>query len=257
MQTPIQDARLALELIDLTSLNTSDTAASIAKLCAQAKNSPIAPAALCIYPAFIGTARERLQQLELADLKIATVTNFPHGTADLDRALADTEVALAHGAQEIDLVLPYPSLKAGDDDSASKLVRACKSLLPDGVLLKVIIESGELQTPALIRRASELAIDAGADFLKTSTGKVPVNATLAAAEIMLTVIKESGTEVGFKAAGGVKTAAQAASYLQLARKLMGASWPSPRTFRFGASSLMGDLLAVCGQQAEPAANLDY
>jgi len=109
-------------------------------------------------------------------------------------------------------------------------------------LLKVIIESGVLADPALIRRASELSIDAGADFIKTSTGKVPVNATLEAAEIMLTVISEKNTQVGFKPAGGVRDAAQAAEFLGVAERILGADWVSPRTFRFGASSLLNSLL---------------
>jgi deoxyribose-phosphate aldolase len=110
-------------------------------------------------------------------------------------------------------------------------------------LLKVIIESGELKDPALIRRASEICIDAGADFIKTSTGKVPVNATLEAAEIMLKVIRDKNPNIGFKAAGGVKDAQTAKAYLDLAREILGNDWVGPNHFRFGASSLLGNLLA--------------
>ena len=129
------------------------------------------------------------------------------------------------------------------------LVRACKDVCGEAVTLKVIIESGELESSVLIRLASEIAIEAGADFIKTSTGKVPVNATLEAAKIMLQVIKEKNKAIGFKAAGGVKTTQQAADYLALAEDIMGKEWISPKTFRFGASSLLGDLLATLGVQA--------
>ena len=122
------------------------------------------------------------------------------------------------------------------------LVKACKKACGD-TTLKVIIESGELHTPERIRKASEIAIDAGADFIKTSTGKVAVNATLEAAEVMLNVIKEKNQKVGFKAAGGVKDAQTAKAYLDLAREILGDDWVSPAHFRFGASSLLNNLLA--------------
>ena len=121
-------------------------------------------------------------------------------------------------------------------------------------MLKVIIESGELKTPELIRSASEIAIAAGADFIKTSTGKVAVNATPEAAKIMLEVIKEKNPAVGFKAAGGVKNAEQAADYLALAESVLGENWVSAKTFRFGASSLLGSLLQTLGHQSHTSSS---
>ena len=190
----------------------------------------------------------------IPNVRIATVTNFPHGNDDIDIAVAETRAAVAYGTDEVDVVFPYKALMAGDQAVGFELVKACKAACGESVLLKVIIESGELKTPELIRLASEIAIDAGADFIKTSTGKVPVNATLEAAKIMLDVIKEKNPAVGFKAAGGVKNAAQAAEYLALATSILGDKWISPRTFRFGASSLLADLLATLGHQSQAASS---
>lgn len=235
-------ARRALALMDLTSLNDDDDDARIVALCRQAATPAGHPAAVCIYPRFIATARQALADAGLAGrVAIATVTNFPHGAADLAAAEAETRQAIADGADEVDVVFPYRALMAGDAETGRALVEACKTACGNRSL-KVIIESGELAEAALIRRASEIAIEAGADFIKTSTGKVAVNATLEAAEIMLTAIRDSGREVGFKAAGGVRSADDAAHYLDLAARLLGDAWITPAHFRFGASSLLGNLL---------------
>lgn len=250
-------AQQALQLMDLTSLNDSDTDAVITKLCESARTPFGSPAAVCVYPAFIATARKALVLSGLSQVRVATVTNFPDGSADLDRAVRETRDAVAAGAHEVDVVLPYRTLMAGDADVPAALVRACKAACGSAVALKVIIESGELKTPALIREASDIAIAAGADFIKTSTGKVAVNATLEAAEIMLTAIAESGKDVGFKAAGGIRTSAEAAQYLALAERILGADWITPRHFRFGASSLLNDLLATLKGQAPSASTSGY
>lgn len=245
--TDLHDAaRLALSLMDLTTLNDSDTDAVVTALCQQAKQAVGMTAAVCVYPQFIGTAQKALAAAGAQAVKIATVTNFPHGRAIVVTAVEETQQAVAMGADEVDVVFPYQALMAGDAQIGLDLVRQCKAVCPPGVALKVIIESGELKAPALIRQASELAIDGGADFIKTSTGKVAVNATLEAAEIMLTVISEKQKPVGFKAAGGIKTVAQAAEYLALAERIMGKAWISPGTFRFGASSLLNDILNTLG-----------
>ena len=139
-------------------------------------------------------------------------------------------------------MFPYRALMEGNETVGFELVKACKEECGDDVTLKVIIESGELKDPALIRKASEISIDAGADFIKTSTGKVPVNATIEAAEIMLTVISEKNRNIGFKPAGGVRDAAQTAEFLDLAARILGDDWVTPQTFRFGASSLLNSLL---------------
>jgi len=244
-----QTAKHALGLMDLTTLNDDDTDQKVIALCQQAK-SPIGnTAAVCIYPQFIATARQTLQLQGTPDIKIATVTNFPHGNADVTVAVAETRAAIASGADEVDVVFPWRALRDGDTESGFTLVRECKAACAlSGVLLKVIIESGELKDPQLIRQASEIAIDAGADFIKTSTGKVAVNATLEAARIMLEVIrdKNKADSVGFKAAGGVRSTDDAAAYLALAADILGAEWADKRHFRFGASGLLSSLLATCG-----------
>jgi deoxyribose-phosphate aldolase len=181
---------------------------------------------------------------------VATVTNFPDGGDDIDSAVNETREAVAAGANEVDVVLPYRALLDGDIQVCHNLVTACKAACGQGVQLKVIIESGELTDATHIRQASEIAIAAGADFIKTSTGKVTVNATLEAAEVMIQAIRDSGRSVGFKAAGGIKTTEDAHAYLQLAERIMGPDWVSPGTFRFGASSLLNNLLATLGEKQQ-------
>lgn len=237
-----QAALTSLTLMDLTSLNETDTNQTIIDLCQQA-NTPVGhTAAICIYPQFIILAKKTLAELDLSHIKVATVTNFPMGTADISLAVKQTEQAIKLGADEVDVVFPYRALMQGDESIGYELVKACKEACPDQVILKVIIESGELMQAELIKKASELSIEAGADFIKTSTGKVAVNATLDAAKIMLNVIKAKNTKVGFKAAGGVKTAADAMAYLTLAQEILGQGWIDAQHFRFGASSLLGNLL---------------
>ncbi len=249
-----QAAQRALQLMDLTTLNDNDTDASVIALCHQAKSPAGHTAAVCVYPRFVPVARKTLKEIGAVDIKIATVTNFPHGNDDIGIAVAETKAAVAYGADEVDVVFPYRALMAGNQEIGFELVKACKAACGDNVLLKVIIESGELKTPELIRSASEIAIAAGADFIKTSTGKVVVNATPEAAKIMLEVIKEKNPAVGFKAAGGVKNAEQAADYLALAESVLGENWVSAKTFRFGASSLLGSLLQTLGHQSQTSSS---
>ena len=240
-------SRQALQLMDLTSLNEDDTPEAIIALCHQAHTEAGNTAAICIYPRFIPLARKTLQSLGLNDVTIATVTNFPAGGDDVAIAVAETRAAVAYGADEVDVVFPYRALMAGNETVGAELVKCCKEACGANVLLKVIIETGELQDEALIRRASEIAIDAGADFIKTSTGKVPVNATTESARIMLETIRDSGkTNVGFKPAGGIKTAEDAAVHLELADTIMGPQWVDRNHYRFGASSLLGNLLIDLG-----------
>ncbi|MGM3175359.1 deoxyribose-phosphate aldolase [Dickeya lacustris] len=245
-------AQRALGLMDLTTLNDDDTEEKVIALCRQANSPAGKTAAICIYPRFIPLARKVLREQGTPDVRIATVTNFPHGRDDIAIALAETNAAIAYGADEVDVVFPYRALMAGNRQVGFDLVKTCKTACDQaGVLLKVIIETGELQTDALIREASEIAIDAGADFIKTSTGKVAVNATLHSAEVMLTVLREKGVgeHVGFKPAGGVRSAQDAADYLQLADSIMGEGWADARHFRFGASGLLGSLLTTLGHAA--------
>ena len=237
-----QAAQLAITLMDLTSLNEDDTEQKVIALCHQAITPAGHTAGICILPRFIPIARKTLITLGAEAIKIATVTNFPHGNDDIAIAVLETRAAVAYGADEVDVVFPYRALMAGEETVGLELVKACKEACGDDVLLKVIIESGELATPELIARAAELAIEGGADFIKTSTGKVKVNATLEAAEIMLKVIKANNPQVGFKAAGGVRDAKTAAQFLAVAEQVMGSDWISEGTYRFGASSLLTALL---------------
>lgn len=250
-----ESAKRALSLMDLTTLNDNDTDEKVIVLCQQAKTAFGTPAAICVYPRFVPIARQTLKTVGIGQVKIATVTNFPHGNDDIEIAVAETKAAVAYGADEVDVVFPYKALIAGNEQIGFDLVAACKSVCAEnGVLLKVIIETGELQTEALIRQASEIAIRAGADFIKTSTGKVAVNATLESARIMLETIRDLGVaeRVGFKAAGGVKTAEEAAQYLSLATSILGNEWVNTQHFRFGASSLLANLLATLNDEQQQA-----
>lgn len=243
-----QYAKRALVLMDLTSLEDSDTDEKIRQLCAQANTAFGHTAAVCVYPRFIQTAQDALGSD--SPIKVATVTNFPQGNADVEAAICETEAAVAQGAHEVDVVFPYRAYLNGDMLVGRELVAACAEVChAQNVLLKVIIESGELVSERAIRSASELVIEAGGDFLKTSTGKVSVNATPEAARYMLETIRASGKHhLGFKAAGGVRTVQDAAIYLDLADEIMGSGWVSPATFRFGASGLLNNLLATLNDQ---------
>lgn len=236
-------AKQLLPLIDLTSLRDDETRGDIELLCQRAKTRWGTVAALCVYPRFIPYLRRQLQQLELTQLPIATVTNFPLGEADLDLAMAETRAAIAYGADEVDLVFPYRALLDGDEACGFEMVKRCKAICGNKTL-KVIIESGELQTAELITSASALAIKAGADFIKTSTGKVATNATPEAARLMLEAIADHNPNCGFKAAGGIATLAQAATYLELAKAILGPHYLTPRHFRIGASQLLDQLTQV-------------
>lgn len=248
---PQHSARLALACLDLTSLGDADTEADIAALCQRAQ-TPFGPvAAVCVWPRLAAFARTQLP----ASIAVAAVANFPHGNTDIDATVRDTMQIVQAGAQEVDLVLPYRSLMAGDERAVAELLTAVRQACPD-LLLKVILETGELKTQALIERACQLSLDGGADFLKTSTGKTPVSATLEAARILLGAIAASPaakTRVGFKAAGGIRTVTEATAYLALTQKLLGASALTPQRFRIGASSLLNDIEAVLSGATDPSA----
>ena len=251
-------SRLALQLMDLTTLTDTETPEQIIQLCRQAHTEAGNTAAICIYPRYIPVAKKALKELGLESVTVATVTNFPAGGDDIEIALAETNAAVAYGADEVDVVFPYRALMAGNEEVGAELVRRCKEACGDKAILKVIIESGELKEESLIRRASEISIDAGADFIKTSTGKVAVNATLESARIMLEAIRDSGKiNVGFKPAGGVRTAEDAAEHLALAAEIMGKDWIDRDHYRFGASSLLGNLLIALGLDKGTASTEGY
>jgi len=250
-------AQRALSLMDLTSLTDSETEQEIMTLCQQAKSVAGETAAICIFPRFVPMAKKILKAQQTPQIKIATVTNFPHGNDDLDIALAETQAAVAYGADEVDLVFPYRALMQGNADIGFDMVKVCKQACGEFAKLKVIIETGELKSAELIQKASEISINAGADFIKTSTGKVAVSATPEAAKIMLEVIKNKNINVGFKPAGGVRNADDAAVYLELADDILGPEWADSNHFRFGASSLLNSLLDTLGHNIESSATSSY
>lgn len=248
--TDAQIAHRALLCLDLTDLTETCSDHGIDELSAKAVN-PLGPvAAVCVWPQFVSRAR---QALKGSTVRIATVVNFPAGGENVDHVIEDVHEALGDGAHEIDLVLPYRALLRGDIDAASNMVIGVRDVVDQGRLLKVILETGELADAALIATASRIAIEAGADFVKTSTGKSPVSATPQAAEIMLEAIRESDRAAGLKVSGGIRTLADAALYLGLADRIMGAGWATPQTFRIGASSVYDALVAgIAGHASVPS-----
>jgi deoxyribose-phosphate aldolase len=247
-------ASRALSLLDLTNLKDDCTPEQIVTLCGRAQNAFGPTAAICIWPRFVMQARTLLGPD--SPIRIATVVNFPSGEMKTEDVLAETRDAVADGADDIDLVIPYRALAKGDDKAVTDMVSAVKAACGPAIL-KTILETGELKDISLIRRASDLSIAAGADFIKTSTGKVGVNATLEAADIMLQAIRDSRRKVGFKPAGGISTVADAALYLSLADTIMGEDWVMPSTFRFGASGLLDDIIAVLSGERSTAAASGY
>lgn len=245
---PVPTARRALACLDLTNLNDDCTPADIAALCDRALTPHGPVAAVCIYPRFVAEAKQRLGGTPVA---VATVVNFPAGREDAEAVVAETEKAIANGADEIDLVLPYRRIGDAPKLAEDLVVAVCQAA-GDDTVLKVILETGELQEERLIRRAADIAIRAGADFIKTSTGKVTVNATPEAARVMLSVIVDYEGDVGFKAAGGIRTVDDAALYLRLADEMLGPDWAKPDRFRFGASGLLDAVLAAIDRRAGQA-----
>ncbi|MFV0431608.1 MAG: deoxyribose-phosphate aldolase [Alphaproteobacteria bacterium] len=245
--------------MDLTSLNDNDTNQSIRHLCHQTVSEAGEVAAVCVYPEFILAAKQALKVLGADDINVATVTNFPHGLAYMDIALRETSLAVGAGADEVDLVFPYKAWLNGNKEIGSKMVAECKKICEGQAKLKVIIETGILKEPEIIREVSVACIRAGADFIKTSTGKVDVNATLEAAEVMLTAIRDENAQetCGFKAAGGVRTPQEASQYINLARSILGDDWVCPSNFRFGASSLLGGLLGYLGLKVDDTQKSGY
>jgi deoxyribose-phosphate aldolase len=243
-------ARLALACLDLTSLNDGDDGASIDALCRRAVGPHGKVAAVCVWPRFVAQARAALPR----DVAVAAVANFPDGALDADRALADTRAIVAGGGDEVDLVLPWRAMLAGQVEAAAQLVAQVRSACR-GQRLKLIIESGELPTPEAIRQACRIGLEAGVDFLKTSTGKTAHGASPDAARVMLEAIAAHprAMAVGFKAAGGIRTVADAAGYLALAREVMGVRVLNPARLRFGASGLLTDIERVLSGQGGASA----
>jgi deoxyribose-phosphate aldolase len=236
-------ARRALALLDLTELGEEATADDVRRLCDRAHGTHGNVAAVCIWPRYVALA---VRELAGTGVRIATVTNFPSGEEPVADVVEQTKLALADGADEIDVVLPYGQFKVGRSRAATSMIEAVRAAVPrtERYVLKVILETGELGDATLIGMAARLAIEHGANFIKTSTGKTPVSATLPATAVMLHAIKDLDPRVGLKPSGGIRTLADAESYLAQADEIMGPEWVSPRTFRFGASGLLSALSAV-------------
>lgn len=242
--------KLALSMIDLTTLEGQDTPGKVRQLCQKAIHLhdavPDLPhvAAVCVYPTMVGVARRALAGHE--DIKVASVaTAFPSGMAPLSVKLEDVRAAVAEGADEVDMVISRGAFLAGEYQRVFDEIVAVKEACGPAHL-KVILETGELGTLDRVRRASVLAINAGADFIKTSTGKVQPAATLPVTLVMLLAIRDhyyaTGRRVGMKPAGGISKAKLAIQYLVMLRETLGEAWLTPDLFRFGASSLANDLL---------------
>lgn len=245
---------LAISMIDLTTLEGADTPGKVRALCAKGINPDPTDrtvprvAAICVYGDMVATAKEALRGSGVQVAAVATA--FPSGRAALPVKLADTREAVAAGADEIDMVIDRGAFLSGRYLEVFEEIRRVKEacLREDGTAahLKVIFETGELQTYDNVRRASWLAMLAGADFIKTSTGKVAVNATPPVTLVLLEAVRDfraaTGVQVGVKPAGGIRTSKDAIRYLVMVNETLGEEWLSPEWFRFGASSLLNDLL---------------
>jgi len=241
--------RLAISMLDLTTLEGKDSEGKVRQLCQKAMRplpgDPSVPhvAAVCVYPNLVPAAREELAG---SGVKVASVaTGFPAGLVPLPVKIEDARRAVAMGADEIDMVIDRGAFLSGDDGRVFEEIVAVKDAC-GSARLKVILETGELETYDNVRKASHLAMNAGADFIKTSTGKIQPAATPSVALVMLEAIRdhyrETGRRVGMKPAGGVRTSKQALHLLVLVKETLGDAWLTPDLFRIGASTVANDLL---------------
>ena len=241
--------KLAISMIDLTTLEGKDTPGKVKQLCYKAmhphdsiKDVPTV-AAVCVYPAYVGTAKKALRG---SDVKVASVaTAFPSGQSNLEVKLNDVKFAVDQGADEIDMVISRGQFLAGNYQYVFDEIASVKEACGEAHL-KVILETGELDTLDNVRKASEIAMYAGANFIKTSTGKIQPAATMQVTYVMLDAIKDfyikTGKMIGMKPAGGISTAKIALQYLVMLNEVLGENWMNKNYFRFGASSLVNDLL---------------
>ena len=241
---------MAISMIDLTTLEGQDTPGKVRAICAKAKRpdpaDPTAPqvAAVCVYPDLAHLAAAEVKGTGIHVASVATA--FPSGRTSLEVKLADAKYAIKAGADEVDMVIDRGAFLAGDYQLVYDEIAAVREVCQNQAHLKVILETGELVTLDNVRRASWLAMLAGADFIKTSTGKVSPAATLPVTLVMLEAVRDfratHGRQVGVKPAGGIRTAKDAIRYLVLVNETAGEDWLDPDWFRFGASSLLNDLL---------------
>lgn len=244
------DARRVISLIDLTDLNDEHAPDGLPSLVDRALEHGVP--AVCVWPEFVGVVAGALgEQTDRGSCLIATVVNFPGGDGTIADVSTMTVDALDAGADEIDLVLPYRRFAEGDEAAAREMIEAIASLVHARTgrvgrrgELKVILETGELVDDDLITRASALAIESGADFIKSSTGKTDVSATLGALSCMIDAVEKADRTIGLKPSGGIRTVAEAMEYLEVVDRRLGPEWATPATFRFGASSLLDDAVGV-------------
>lgn len=251
----LQGLKMILNMIDLTTLEGADTQGKVSQLCNKAKflhgSNPDLPtvAAVCVYPNFVSQAKKALLGTNINVASVATA--FPAGQSSLDVKISDTKLAVDNGADEVDMVISRGRFHQGEYnyvfDEIAAVKEACGS-----ARLKVILETGELGALDKVRRASDIAIYAGADFIKTSTGKISPAATLPVTCVMLEAIRdyfyESGTMIGMKPAGGISNSKLALQYLMLVKETLGDAWLSNQWFRYGASSLANDVLMQIEKQ---------
>jgi deoxyribose-phosphate aldolase len=243
-----QVLEMIVQMIDLTTLEGMDTPGKVRTLCRKARqplvDRSVPPvAAVCVYPSLVRVAKEALVG---SPVKVASVaTSFPSGQTYFEERVREVEHVVAEGADEVDMVINRNAFLSGDYQRVYDEIGATKEVCGT-THLKVILETGELGSYDQVAKASHLAMDAGADFIKTSTGKVSPAATLPVSLVMLEAIRsyylKTGRQVGFKPAGGIRTAKQAWQYLVMAKETVGDAWLSPDWFRFGASSLLNDVL---------------
>ena len=236
-------------MIDLTDLSDDHAADGMGELCRRARLHRTA--GVCVWPEFVATCAAHLRG---SGVRVATVVNFPTGDEPISKVIDATRLALGDGADDIDLVLPYSAFLSGQVEQAAEMVSSIAAMIERPRMLKVILESGVYPELAAVTAAARLAIEAGADFLKTSTGKVGRGATLEAAQAMLVEIAQADRVVGLKPSGGIRSFDDASAYLALADGVMGDGWAIPSTFRFGASGLLDALLGELGElgNAPPA-----
>jgi deoxyribose-phosphate aldolase len=256
-ESKLDAIRMAVSMIDLTTLEGKDTEGKVYALCRKAIrpaveiNFNLHVAALCVYPNLIVATKKQLKD---SGVKVASVaTSFPSGQTPLKVKIEEVRKVIELGADEVDMVISRGEFLEGNYDYTFKEVSEIKNVCGD-VILKVILETGELETYDNVRKASLLAMFAGADFIKTSTGKVQPAATLPVTLVMLEAIRdfyeETGRKVGMKPAGGIRTTKEAIAYLCLVKETLGDEWLTPSLFRIGASTLLNDLLMQYRKERE-------
>ena len=259
-EAKLEGLKMALNMVDLTTLEGMDTINKVTQMCYKAQHlhdefsGLPTVAAVCVYPNFVKIA---VNSLKDSPIKVASVaTAFPSGHSSLDVKIADTKMAVDAGAHEVDMVISRGKFHMGDFGFVYDEIAAIKQACGTSVRLKVILETGELGNLDNVRLASDIAIAAGADFIKTSTGKIKPAATLPVTLVMLEAIKDhyykTGIMVGMKPAGGISNSKLALQYLVMVKETLGVKWLDNHWFRFGASSLANDLLMQILKQSTGA-----